>query len=213
MIIRFNKVTPHPLDGVTHLNTELWDKELFFEHNKKYKINAPSGKGKSTFIHLIYGLRKDYNGEIFIDGKDTREFDNNDWAEIRQSDISIIFQDLRLFPELTAFENIKLKYDLKNQITEDKIIYYFELLKISHIKNKTAKYLSYGERQRVAIIRAIVQPFQLLLMDEPFSHLDAGNAQVAADIIRQECEERNAGYIITSLGGESYFKIDETVTI
>src|SRR6185369_13306213 len=101
MIIRFNKVTPHPLDGVTHLNTQLWDKELLFEGSKKYKINAPSGKGKSTFIHLIYGLRNDYDGEIFIDNKNINQLNNDDWANIRQSEISIIFQDLRLFPELT----------------------------------------------------------------------------------------------------------------
>ncbi|HWZ22665.1 MAG TPA: ATP-binding cassette domain-containing protein [Cytophagaceae bacterium] len=213
MIIRFNKVTPYPLDGVTHLNTEIWGKELFFDTNKKYKIDAPSGKGKSTFIHLLYGLRNDYKGDIFIDDKNIKQLINDDWAAIRQSEISIIFQDLRLFPELTAIENINLKYDLKNHISKEKITEYFELLKISHIKDKAAKYLSYGERQRVAIIRALVQPFHLLLMDEPFSHLDEGNATIAADVIKKECEERNAGYIITSLGGESYFRIDETVTI
>lgn len=213
MIIRFSRVTPYPLDGVTHLNTELWGKELFFDATKKYKIDAPSGKGKSTFIHLVYGLRNDYKGDIFIDDKNIKKLINNDWAAIRQSEISIIFQDLRLFPELTALENIDLKYDLKNHITKEKIAEYFELLNIFHIKDKSAKYLSYGERQRVAIIRALVQPFQLLLMDEPFSHLDVANAQIAAEIIKKECEEQNAGYIITSLGGESYFKIEETITI
>ncbi len=213
MIIRFNKVTPHPLDGVTHLNTEIWDKELFFDSNKKYKINAPSGKGKSTFINLIYGLRNDYKGEIFIEDRNIKQFNNDYWASIRQSEISIIFQDLRLFPELTAEENINLKYDLKNLISKEKIDQYFELLKITHIKKKPAKHLSYGERQRVAIIRSVVQPFKLLLMDEPFSHLDVGNAEVASGIIKAECEERKAGYIVTSLGGESFFNVDQTITI
>ncbi len=83
MTIKFDKVTPYPLDGVTHLNTELWDKELFFESSKKYKINAPSGKGKSTFIHLIYGLRNDYKGTIFIEEKNVKHYNNNDWAALR----------------------------------------------------------------------------------------------------------------------------------
>jgi ABC-type lipoprotein export system ATPase subunit len=213
MIIKFNKVTPHPLDGVTHLNTLIWDKEISFDTNKRYKIDAPSGRGKSTFIHLVYGLRTDYNGEILFDNKNIRQFSNDYWAGIRQAELSIIFQDLRLFPELTALENINLKFDLKKQISKEKIIEYIELLKVDHIIHKPAKHLSYGERQRVAIIRALVQPFNVLLMDEPFSHLDVANARIAAEIILKECEERKAGYIFTSLGGESYFDIDETLYI
>jgi ABC-type lipoprotein export system ATPase subunit len=213
MIIKFNKVTPHPLDGVTHLNTVIWDREISFDTTKRYKIDAPSGRGKSTFIHLVYGLRADYNGEIFFDNKNIRQFNNDHWAAVRQSGLSIVFQDLRLFPELTALENINLKFELKKQISKAKIIEYIELLKVDHIVHKPAKYLSYGERQRIAIIRALVQPFEVLLMDEPFSHLDAANARTAAQIIINECEERKAGYIFTSLGGESYFNIDETLYI
>ena len=211
MIIEFNKLTPHPLDGVTHLNTPIWGNIVSIDSNNKYKVDAPSGRGKSTFIHLLYGLRNDYNGAIFFDGKNIQQFSNDQWASIRQINISIIFQDLRLFPELTAMENIELKFELKNKISKEKILNYIELLKISHVINKPAKFLSYGERQRVAIIRAMVQPFSLLLMDEPFSHLDHANAQVAANIILKECEERNAGYIFTSLGGESFFKVDQTI--
>ncbi len=213
MIIKFNKVTPDPLDGVTHFNTQIWDSTISFDSQNKYRINAASGRGKSTFIHLIYGLRQDYKGELFIDDINIQKIKNDKWAEIRQKHISIIFQDLRLFPELTALENINLKHTLSGFISKEKIATYFDVLKISHIKDKPAKLLSYGERQRVAILRALVQPFDLLLMDEPFSHLDAENARNAAEIISKECEERKAGYIFTSLGGESYFEIDETVLI
>ena len=213
MIIRFNKVTPLPLDGVTHLTTQIWDRDISFDSQKRYEIDAASGKGKSTFVNLIYGLRQDYSGDIFIDSNNIKKIKNNDWAEVRQKQFSIIFQDLRLFPELTALENVHLKYSLNEYIPLEKIEAYFEKLKISPIANKQAKLLSYGERQRVAIIRAMVQPFSLLLMDEPFSHLDEDNAKNAAEIIATECNNRNAGFIVTSLGGVSYFQVDETLLI
>ena len=213
MIIEFNKVTPHPLDGVTHFNTQIWDTTISFDSTLRYCINAASGKGKSTFINLIYGLRQDYKGEILIDGGVIKNIGTNEWSDLRQNKISIIFQDLRLFPELTAIENVNLKFSLSSFIKKDEIDYFFELLKITHITNKQAKFLSYGERQRVAIVRALVQPFELLLMDEPFSHLDEGNAKIAADIIIKECQKRKAGYIVSSLGGESFFEFDKTVNL
>ncbi|HTF81847.1 MAG TPA: ATP-binding cassette domain-containing protein, partial [Cytophagales bacterium] len=97
MKISFKKVTPLPLDGVIDLHTEIWNVDFNLEVNKHTKIYAPSGKGKSTFMHLIYGLRDDYKGHIEINDRPITSFGLNDWAMLRQEKISLMFQDLRLF--------------------------------------------------------------------------------------------------------------------
>lgn len=210
MNISFDKVTPSPLDGVTDLNTEVWGQDFSMEVDQHIKIFAPSGKGKSTFMHLIYGLRHDYSGDVRIDGRSTKSYAAKDWAVLRRERISILFQDLRLFLDLTALENIQLKQELKPHVDFSVLESYFERLHIDHVKYKPCKQLSYGERQRVAIIRALVQPFEVLLLDEPFSHLDGNNAQAASILIEEACQQRNAHYVFTSLGADIYLNESKT---
>ena len=77
-----------------------------------YLIEATSGAGKSSLCSYIYGWRGDYSGTISFDDRDIRELDAKAWGEIRRSSLSFLFQDMRLFDELTAWENVKLKNDL-----------------------------------------------------------------------------------------------------
>ena len=206
--ISFHNITPAPLAGVIDLNTRIWEKELSFEKGKKYKIFAPSGKGKSTFMHIIYGIRSDFAGELCLDQTPAAKLKKEHWAEIRQREFSIVFQDLRLFLELTALENIKVNAVLTNNVSEEKINSMAETLGITRFLHKKSATLSYGERQRVAIIRALVQPFDWLLLDEPFSHLDKENIKIASTLIEKEVEERKAGMLVTSLGHDDFFKYD-----
>ena len=81
-------------------------------------------------------------------------------------------------------------------------------LGIADKKNQLCKNLSLGQQQRVAIIRSILQPFELLLMDEPFSHLDKENAKIALRLINQETDLNGGGYILTSLGSYHGFEYD-----
>jgi ABC-type lipoprotein export system ATPase subunit len=80
-----------------------------------------------------------------------------------------------------------------------------EALGIKHIMNQKAGICSYGEQQRVAIIRALMQPFEWLIMDEPFSHLDIANTEKAAALIASECSVRRAGFILTDLDEDTNF--------
>jgi ABC-type lipoprotein export system ATPase subunit len=205
MTIRFNNVTPAPLAGVIDSRTDVWQKECVFEPAKKYRLVAPSGKGKSTFIHYIYGLRNDYSGEVTLDGKNSRDVTNDQWAEIRQRNISIVYQDLRLFLHLTAEQNLEVKSALYSEESAEKIGIMSERLGVANLLKKKSNTLSYGERQRIAIIRALIQPFDWLLVDEPFSHLDKDNSEKAFELIDEEVNKRNAGLILTSLGQDNYF--------
>lgn len=209
MKIKLLAVTPAPLAGVIDLNTQIWERHLSFEKGRNYKVYAPSGKGKSTFINILYGLRKDYTGEVLIDEKNIQSFSDNEWAQYRQDRISIIFQDLRLFLNLSALDNIKVKSVLHKEVTHDHIKSMAEFLGVDSLLDKPASILSYGERQRIAIIRSLVQPFDMLLLDEPFSHLDKENSKLAADLISIEVKKRNAGMIVSSLGHEDGFLYDE----
>ena len=80
------------------------------------------------------------------------------------------------------------------------------MLDITHILEQQTEKCSYGEQQRIAIIRALIQPFELLLLDEPFSHLDNENIKKAAQLIAKECAARNAGFAITDLDEDENFE-------
>lgn len=208
-LVEMNQVTPHPLVGVTDFNSQVWNKELQLTDGVRYLLYAPSGKGKSSFIHLIYGLRDDYEGTILINNRDRKTFSFDDWSDLRQSHLSIMFQDLRLFGDLSAEENITVKTSLPGAVEMSRIEEWFDRLQIYHLLQRPAKFLSYGERQRFAIIRALVQPFKLLLLDEPFAHLDPENTKRACALIDERCKELNAGFILTSLEEDQPLRYDK----
>jgi ABC-type lipoprotein export system ATPase subunit len=213
-MIELKKVIPIPLlENGLNPNSEVFNREsLVFEKRKNYLISANSGKGKSTLIHAIYGLRSDFEGAIFVENKNVKEHSIDDWATIRQKKMAIVFQDLRLFLHLTARENILLKSQLTSDEKRDPSVFDLEnwakRLGIAEYLDKTCATLSYGQRQRVAIVRALAQPFDYLLLDEPFSHLDKENIAIATDIIKEACAAQNAGLILVSLGDVYAFNYD-----
>ena len=212
-MITLSNVIPIPLKEQNIGSSEVWKTELQIPDKKKIFLSAPSGKGKTTFQLMLYGIRKDYEGIVKMNGEDISTFDLNKWSDIRQNKLSIIFQDLRLFPDLTALENLELKNNLTNHKTKEQILQMAESLGVADFLKKKAGILSYGQRQRMAIIRAMCQPFELLLMDEPFSHLDKANIEKACELIRTETKQNGAGYIIASLGDRYSLEYDHTIQL
>ncbi len=215
MTITLEHIIPIPLkDRFLQRTSDIWNNTLSFEQGEFIKIKAPSGTGKTTFVHILYKLRTDYEGTVLIDNITIVNIKGDRLAELRQQKISIIFQDLRLFPNLTARENIELKRVLQTPYYEADVINRMaETLGVSHIMEQPAALCSYGEQQRLAIIRALIQPFEWLIMDEPFSHLDAANTKKAADLIEAECRKRNAGLIITDLDEDENFTYSKKYTL
>ena len=132
----------------------------------------------------------------------------DEWIELRRLRLSAVFQDLQLFPELTVWDNLCLKNDLTGHKNEEEMTSFLAELGIADKKNQLCKNLSLGQQQRVAIIRSLLQPFELLLMDEPFSNLDEENAKIALRLINQETDLNGGGYILTSLGSYHGFEYD-----
>ncbi len=112
----------------------------------------------------------------------------------------MLFQDLRIFTELTAFENVQLKNNLTGYKKKKEILRFFEQLGIADKTNAKAGKLSFGQQQRVAFIRALCQPFDFLFLDEPISHLDDDNSRIMGELIIAEAEKQGAGVIATSIG-------------
>lgn len=199
-MIRIENIMPHPLATFPHGENSIWGSSFEINLSDKTLLNASSGKGKTTFISLLFGLRKDYSGDAYIFDKNIRDFNVDDWTQLRKDQFSIVFQDLQLLPQLTLEENLKIKYELGSDLSFDEILNWINLLGLGDkIKQKSGT-LSFGQQQRVAIVRALIPKFQYLLMDEPFSHLDDGNTQLALDMILARCKVLNTGCLLSTLG-------------
>ena len=162
-------------------------------------------------LHLLYGIRKDYSGILLINGKDSGSFSHQEWIKIRKSSVSLLFQDLRLFPHLTALENIRLipQTNCDAPAVEEMT----DILGLSHLLNQSAHTLSHGQRQRVALVRALLKPFKLLLLDEPFSHLDQVNQDNACSLIRRVVQANGAGMILSTLGSVPEIPFDQKYSL
>jgi len=205
MTIQLQQVLPEYFEKSRSERSEVWGKDLQFNKGEHIKIVAPSGSGKSSLMHFLYGLRKEYNGHIIIGGKNTKQCGAEEFATLRKDVLSIVFQDLRLFPEQTVRQNIELKRQLNPFHPPEKIDEMAERLGIKNKLESRSRICSYGEQQRVAIIRALMQPFDFLLLDEPFSHLDDNNSQKAMDLMLEEAKARHAAIIFADLERIDWF--------
>lgn len=213
MEIRLDHVIPHPLKETDTSQSEVWGAKLGFETKELVQIKAPSGRGKSTFVNILYGSRKDYDGDAFIDGTNIRKLSHNQWADLRRDKLSVVFQDLRLFPGFTGWENIFLKMRLTDYYDKAQVEQMAQRLGVGGLMNKQCGKMSFGERQRFAIIRALVQPFEWILLDEPFSHLDDMNSKKASELIAEECTKRQAGALVAGLDIDAYFDYSKRVML
>jgi putative ABC transport system ATP-binding protein len=208
MTIRFEQVVPTYLEPEKIQRSEIWNQTLSFEPGQKIHIVAPSGSGKTSLVHFLYRMRSDYNGRILFNKEDIRQYQTESLAAVRSSQISVIFQDLRLFFNHTVRENIEVKRALNPYHLPERINEMCAELGIAAKLDKPLRTCSYGEQQRIAIIRALQQPFSVLLMDEPFSHLDEQNRSKAMQLIESEATKRNATLVLADLKRIDYFHHD-----
>lgn len=211
--IKFHSVLPQVFSQRTGLESEVWNQELVFEKGHLYLVEADSGKGKSTFCSYILGYRHDYSGTVLFDEKDTKEYKVRDWVEMRKRHISHLFQELRLFPELTAMENVEIKNKMTGFKDKQQILEWFDMLGIADKVNAKIGRMSFGQQQRVAMIRSLCQPFDFILADEPISHLDDNNSRIMGDMMMTEAKAQGAGVIVTSIGKHMDLNYERTVKL
>lgn len=204
---------PQVFAGRTGVPSDIWQTHCTFERGKNYLVEAHSGTGKSSMCSYIIGYRQDYIGQILFDGQDVRPYRTTDWTLLRQHSLSHLFQELRLFPELTAYENVEIKNQLTGFKSRKQIEEWFERLGIADKLDQKCAFMSFGQQQRVAMIRALVQPFHFILADEPISHLDEVNSQIMADIMTEEAQRQGAGIIVTSIGKHMDLPYDKVLRL
>lgn len=211
--IRLNNLVPHVFAQSGDLGSAVWRRDVTFHKGHLYLVEAESGKGKSTFCSYLLGFRHDYTGELYFDDRLASRLRVADWVAIRQTHVSHLFQELRLFPELTAMENVEIKNKLTGFKSLKEIESWFERLGIADKRDSKIGLMSFGQQQRVALIRALAQPFDFLLADEPISHLDDNNSKVMGELLVEEARKQGAGVIITSIGKHMALDYDKTLSL
>lgn len=213
MQILLQEIIPAYFEKEQITGSEIWDKNISFNKGEHVHIVAPSGSGKTSLIHFIYGLRKDYEGTISYQNENIKNFSLEKYSTFRQRHLSIVFQDLRLFAEQSVKNNIELKRQLNPYHPPQKMEEMARRLGILNKLSRLAKTCSYGEQQRIAIIRSLMQPFDFLLMDEPFSNLDESNRAKAFELIKEECTLRNASMIFADLKELDFLKREKILKL
>ncbi len=209
-----NNVVPQALASRDLSSSELWAKdEVRLLKGKSYLFASRSGAGKSTLCSYLIGERNDYSGQLLFDGKDARSLSEQEWDKLRQEHISILWQNLKLFKGLTVWENLLLKNKQCNYLSEEKLLEHLDLLEILDKKDQLIEKLSLGQQQRVACIRALCQPFDFLILDEPISHLDEETALLLNHLVREEVERRSATLLVTSIGLDLAGEFDQVLKL
>ncbi len=213
MQIVLQKILPTFFSPGAVNNSQVWYQTVTLHKGEQVHIVAPSGSGKTSLVHFLYGLRKDYSGQIIYNNENIGQLNAAQTARLRQQQLSIVFQDLRLFTEQTVLQNLEIKRKLSPFHTENKIVEMAKRLGIENKLHKLCSTCSYGEQQRIAIIRSLLQPFDFLLLDEPFSHLDEANRAKAMELMEEETAARKASIILADLKLIEYFKADRVLMV
>ena len=182
-------------------SSQIWEEpSVVFHSGCRLCIQAESGGGKSSLVNFIYGNRTDYRGDILFDDVNIRTLGIGEWCGIRTFSLSILPQEMGLFPELTVAQNIELKNNRTGCKSVAEIKDLLQRVGVAEKYDIPAGCLSIGQQQRVAVIRSLCQPFDFILLDEPVSHLDERNNRIIADLVDEEAAKRDAGVITTSVG-------------
>ena len=202
--IKFNNVSLNAFVDVpgSGASAGVWGRDVEFVKGKSYLIEATSGSGKSSFCSFLCGLRNDYTGTITLvdDNGVEKPLQKCDAVSLRSGSLSVMFQELRLFPELSAMDNVMLKNRLTGYATVDVVKEMLARVGLGNYLDTPCGRMSFGQQQRVAFVRALCQPFDFILLDEPVSHLDQDNAAVMSAMLRERQQSDGTGVIVTSIG-------------
>ena len=193
--------------------SDVWGTDLLFERGKTYLIKAASGRGKSSLCSYIYGLRDDFDGSICFDDHSIPKVSSEMWNAIRQNELGVMFQDLRLFGDLNAVENVMIKSGLTGYCDESKAREMLCELGLADRLDVPVSLLSFGQQQRVAFVRMLCQKADFWLMDEPVSHLDHDNASVMLQMLEREIAATGTGLILTTIGHDLPYNYDKTLML
>ncbi len=175
--------TQKALDGIS----------LNFRKNEFVAILGPSGSGKTTFLNVIGGLDKYDSGDLIINGKSTKDFDDSEWDSYRNNSIGFVFQSYNLITHLNVLDNVEMGMTLSGVSAEEKNKRAMDALEKVGLKDhvhKKPNQLSGGQMQRVAIARALANDPDIILADEPTGALDKNTSRQIMDLIKEIADDK-----------------------
>ncbi len=211
------------LKGITKVYGEkiktqvLFGVDLQFEAGSFNAIIGQSGSGKSTLMNILGTLDNPTDGEIFINGQNTKQMKPNEVSFLRNQNIGFIFQFHYLLPEFTALENVLMPYKIsKQKITQEILDRAHELLDfvgLTKVKNNLAKNMSGGQQQRVAIARSLINTPKIILADEPTGNLDSDSTEQVYTLLREINAKYKTTFIIITHDRKIAEKADRIIEI
>ena len=173
---------------------------ISFDKGELVSIVGESGSGKSTLMNIIGGLDSDYEGEIYINGKDLKGFKEKQLDDYRKKNIGFVFQSFNLIPHLSVLDNVTIPLTLtneKDEIKNKKAMALLEKLGLKDHAKKRPNQLSGGQKQRVAIARALAMNPKIMLFDEPTSALDPEMVGEVLAVMKELASEGMTMVVVT----------------
>jgi putative ABC transport system ATP-binding protein len=177
-------------------------------------IEGKSGSGKSTLLGLLSGLDKPDNGRIILGGTDITELSEDQLAPFRNRMIGYVFQSFHLVPSLTALENIKFPAELNHDpAAPDKAAELLRRVDLQERRNNFPHQLSGGEKQRVALCRALVNNPQIVFADEPTGNLDSASGDTILQLLLELRREFDTTLVMATHSREIGAKADRIIRL
>jgi putative ABC transport system ATP-binding protein len=198
--------TVRAVDGVT----------LEIDSGEFVAVYGPSGSGKTTLLLLAAGLASPDSGRVLFDGRDIGGMSSRESARYRLHDVGFVFQSFHLMPGASALDNALIKLPIGGYTVREareKTIPWLERVGLGERLDHRPEQLSMGERQRVAVARALVGEPRLLLADEPTGNLDSARTREILALLRDVCRERCIPGLLVTHDVEATSFVDRTLTL
>jgi len=171
--------------------------ELKIPNGERTAVIGPSGSGKTTLLNLMAGIIQPEQGRIVVAGTDLSALDDSSLRNFRITRMGLIFQEFELLEYLSVLENILLPFRICRELllddeVRDRAVDLLEQVEMADKSHRFPAQLSQGERQRVAVLRALIAQPKIILADEPTGNLDPGNKERVLDILLRYAQERDA---------------------
>jgi putative ABC transport system ATP-binding protein len=199
-IIELTDISKSYLLGKTEVNA-LSKINIAVKKGEFTTIAGPSGSGKTSLLNIIGLIDKPDTGSFFLNGKDTTNIPLNSLSDLRRETIGFVFQTFNLIPVFNAFENVEYPLiftDASKKEKKDRVAYLLRLVGISELAQHRPFEMSCGQRQRIAIARALVNNPEVVLADEPTANLDSKTGSEILEQMRMLNSELNVTFIFAS---------------
>lgn len=177
-------------------------------------LSGTSGSGKTTLLSILSGLDKPSGGRIWLDGQDITDLDENGLAPLRNKLIGFVFQAFHLVPSLSALENVMFPAELAGDgEAADKASTLLNRVGMQKQRDQRPEQLSGGEKQRVAICRALINKPRLLFADEPTGNLDSENSNQIVELLLELQQEFGTTMLLATHSSEISDRADYTIRL